>query len=616
MVSRVFLASIFVLGQAPSIAQIEKPTTTDEIVQFVHRVAPEYGSISSKIGFRMITHASFDSLVKACHLQSFEKVDLDGNGLIDLIFNGSRYSYSQSDSFAEPLSLAILSFGRDSFYVRDLSLDHFEDIAAHRLQFDGKPYIQTIRVTQRHIDTEYRAEYHIDTLAWEFNTFIEKKPSVQRKISQIDYTSWNGLAFNSNITVRIINDSARLKKERFEGFDGLESGGVFLTRLGSNTAQRLYGLLDAIDFVRLKDSFSIDAYDATTGTLRITYDNGLTKMITDYGTCGTYGLAELHELLYGLTKTQHWVNADPVSPRCIDSLHSDREVLGVIRTLDMEYPFIEFEPDTPVYALPDYRERLIAFGEQRWQKGDIDGNGHTDLLFNGYMNKDGESRQYSIVVLSFGGDSLRQQEISGAHGFFAAKIIRYNGYDDVAISYLEAIEDSTQKKGYHLTAREDTLTAYDGRMLEVPPPTLHNIETLTVHEEIGGDSIVVMRDTIYWHKNDATPPDFRRDSGVLHNDSINLYTLADPKAGQELLSLAAGIRFERLNPELLVPNKIMRNFSSTWYFKYDGGKRSKFTSDGLIGSYRLQAMEIRLGDLKFYRTDWKLVSKVQVAARR
>ena len=380
MVFRVFLASIFILGQARSMAQVEKLTTTDEIVQFVHKIAPEYGSISSKFGFRLITHASFDSLVNAYHLQSFEKVDLDGNGLTDLIFNGSRYSYSQSDSFAEPLSLAILSFGRDSYYVRDLSLDHFEDIAAHPLRIDGKQYIQTIRVNQRHIDTEYRAEYHIDTLAWAFNAFIEKKPSVKRKITQIDYTSWNGLAFYNNITLRIVNDSVRLKKERFEGFDGIESGGVFLTRLDPIAAQRLYGLLDAIDFATLKDSFHIDAFDASTGTLRITYDDGQTKMITDYGTCGTYGLAELHELLYGLTKTQHWVNADPVSPRCIDSLHSDREVLGLVRTLNMDYPFLEFEPDSHVEALPDYRERLKAFGEQRWQKADIDGNGHTDLL--------------------------------------------------------------------------------------------------------------------------------------------------------------------------------------------------------------------------------------------
>jgi hypothetical protein len=90
--------------------------------------------------------------------------------------------------------LATLSFGKDSFYVRDLSLDHFEDIAAHPLRLDGKPYVQTIRVTQSHKGAEYHAEYHIDTLAWEFKAFIEKRRPEKRKITQIDYNGWNGLA--------------------------------------------------------------------------------------------------------------------------------------------------------------------------------------------------------------------------------------------------------------------------------------------------------------------------------------------------------------------------------------------------------------------------------------
>jgi hypothetical protein len=141
MVFRVFLALILNLGQARSMAQIEKLTTTDEVLRFVGRVAPQYGTISSKFHFRLTTRrGSSDSLVKAYHLQSFEKADLDGNGLTDLIFNGSQLNYSASDTFEEPLSLAILSFGKDSFYVSYLSLDHFEDIAAHPIFLDRKGF--------------------------------------------------------------------------------------------------------------------------------------------------------------------------------------------------------------------------------------------------------------------------------------------------------------------------------------------------------------------------------------------------------------------------------------------------------------------------------------------
>lgn len=607
MVFRVLLASILILGQARSMAQIDKLTTTEDVVQFVRRIACDNCSLSAKMGFQRIRYASFDSLAAAYHLRSFEKEDLDGNGLTDLIFNGSEYGYSQSDSVPYPVSFAILSFGNDSFYVRELHLGVFDDIAAHALRLDGKPYIQTIRVTS----SRKGVEYHIDTLAWRFNAFIEKGLPVKRKIIQIDYTCFNGLAYESNMTLRIIKDSVRLKKERSESFNGQENGGVYLARLDNNTCQRLYGLLDAINFTQLNDSFQVSETDATTGTLKITYDSGQTKMITDYGACGTYGLKNLHGLLFDLTNTQQWVNADPVMPRRIASLRSDREVLGLIRTLDMDYPFLDFEPDTPVNALPDYRERLAAFGAQRWQKADIDGNGYTDLLFNGYLNEDWKSRQYSIVVLSFGGDSVREQEISGANGFFAAKIIRCFGHNCVQINYLEAIEDSTKKKGYRLIERNDTLTAYDGQIVELPPPALHHLEKLSVREQIGDDSIDIMHDTIRWYKNDAEYPTMIGDSLTPREDSINLYILVDPNSCQKLLSLAAGIRFDRLNPDLLLPNKSMRYFSSTWNIEYDGGKRSQFIFDGLIGSYRLQALENCLWQLKHNRTDWQLVPKIK-----
>lgn len=610
MVFRVFLASIFVLGQTHSMAQIEKLTTKDDVLQFVHRVAPSYGSLSFQNRFRLIAHSrfdtkAFDSLEKVYHLQSFEKVDLDGNGLTDLIFNGAYYSHSSpSDSSANPLSLAILSFGHDSFSVRNLSLEIFEDIAAHGISLDGKSYIQTIRATQNHLVNEY----HIDTLAWLFNTFIEKKPPAKRKIIRIDYNGSNSLAFWTDLTLRIAGDSSRLIKERFEGGSGLNRGGIYLTQLDSNTSQRLYGLLEAIDFAGLKDSFSIDVRDADLGILKITYDDGQVKWITDYGTCGTYGLAEIHRLLYGLQETQYWTSADPVVPRCIDSLHSDREVLGLLSTLDDDYPFLDFEPDTTDDAPPDYWQRLATFGSPRWQKADIDGNGYTDLLFNGYLNKNGLSRQISIVVLSIG-DSLRPLAISGTHDFFAARLIKNDGHDNVQINYLDAIRDSAQKKGYRFTGRKDTLTAYDGQIVELPSPTLHHIKNIRL--TFGDDSIVLTPNTIRWYKNDAPFPMPIGDSMPPRKDSINLYILKDAKACQKLFSFAAGIRFERLDPHLLPPNKGLWDFSLRWYIDYDGGKQSQPLSDGLC-SFRLQALYDRLWDLKFHRADWKFVSPIHI----
>lgn len=611
MFFRVFLSSLLLLGPARSMAQIDSLTTTAQVFQFVRRVAPQYEPISSKLGFKRIAAASFDSLAAIYHIQSFEKADLDGNGLTDLLFNGSIYYSPPPDSLVMPFSLAILSFGKDSFIVRRFSLDYFDDIAAHLLQIDGKPYVQTICVTSNGPWGPYHQEYRIDTLAWAFNTFIEKKPPVKRKITRIDYNAANGMGFQHNITLRIGGDSVRLTKERLEGFQGMDAGGVFLTRIDSNTRDRLYGLLDAIDFATLKDSFEAPGSDQTTGNLKITYDDGRKKFISDYGCRGTYGLEQVHLLLLDLPETQHWTSADSVTSRSIDSLHTDAEVLGLVRTLGMDYPFLDFEPDTANingHVLSDYRERSAAFGLPRWQTGDIGGNGRTDLLFNGYLNEDRWSRQVSIVVHSFGQDSLQYEDISGANVFFAAKMIPFQGREAIKINYVDASVDSTQAKGYHVTAREDTLMAVDGQIVEVPSLTPHHIERFSIADVTGLGVVVVSRRAIYWYRNDARPPDGFGDSVIIHNDSINLFAIRDRKACRQLLSLAGGVNFERLNPKLLCPNQAMRDFGANWDVQYDGGKHSRFTFDGMIGSYRLQALQTRLRELE-QRVGWKLVSK-------
>lgn len=210
-------------------AQIDKLTTTNDVVQFVRRIARDNCSLSAKMGFHYIRRATFDSLAIAYQLRPFEKVDLDGNGLTDLIFNGSGYGYSLSDSVPYPVSFAILNFGNDSFDVRELKLGDFDDVAAHVIRLDGKPYIQTIRASSN----RKGVQYHVDTLAWRFNGFIEKGLPVKRNITRIDYTCFNGLALGSSMALRIIKDSFRLKQERFTYFNGSKSGGVYLTHLDS-----------------------------------------------------------------------------------------------------------------------------------------------------------------------------------------------------------------------------------------------------------------------------------------------------------------------------------------------------------------------------------------------
>ena len=46
--------------------------------------------------------------------------------------------------------------------------------------------------------------------------------------------------------------------------------------------------------------------DGQTCGLKITYDNGKTKIIHDYGLIGTFGLDRTYEMLFNLRKNQTW----------------------------------------------------------------------------------------------------------------------------------------------------------------------------------------------------------------------------------------------------------------------------------------------------------------------
>lgn len=58
--------------------------------------------------------------------------------------------------------------------------------------------------------------------------------------------------------------------------------------------------LNDMDFPILKDRYQVGYTDAQTGNLKIIYDDGKEKIITDYGMQGTPELIELHKLFLDL----------------------------------------------------------------------------------------------------------------------------------------------------------------------------------------------------------------------------------------------------------------------------------------------------------------------------
>jgi hypothetical protein len=77
----------------------------------------------------------------------------------------------------------------------------------------------------------------------------------------------------------------------------------------------IVNILNYIDFKNLKDSYSVGHTDAPTAKLKVTYDNGRTKYIEDYGMRGNYGLIATYDMFRDLRFNQKWAKAEEVKKK-------------------------------------------------------------------------------------------------------------------------------------------------------------------------------------------------------------------------------------------------------------------------------------------------------------
>lgn len=71
--------------------------------------------------------------------------------------------------------------------------------------------------------------------------------------------------------------------------------------LSKKDAQTVIDLLNYADFPRLLPSYRVQETDQTTTTLTVVYDGGKKKIIKDYGSTGTFTLAEIYKIADGIS---------------------------------------------------------------------------------------------------------------------------------------------------------------------------------------------------------------------------------------------------------------------------------------------------------------------------
>jgi hypothetical protein len=129
----------------------------------------------------------------------------------------------------------------------------------------------------------------------------------KHKIEKIEYST-SGCYGTCPIFKLTINSdkTAKWHAKMYNKINNKEVSGNFNTRVTEDKYNDIVNLLNYIDFETLQDNFAVTWTDDQTATLKITYDNGKVKSISDYGLIGTYGLDRVYQLLYELRENQKW----------------------------------------------------------------------------------------------------------------------------------------------------------------------------------------------------------------------------------------------------------------------------------------------------------------------
>lgn len=167
-------------------------------------------------------------------------------------------------------------------------------------------------------------------------------------------------------------------------------------------------------------------------------------------------------------------------PTIIDSLQTSSQLEAFVRRFDTRDDSTTFMPHTHSILTDLSPKKVDSFGAVAYEKGDFDGNGTTDLLFNGYSNVYPNNHDYpkTGVILSFGRDSFQCTDLTriGTHYMVAKKLV-IAGHD-----YLEILAHRpyyNYRWDHPLPDIVDTLRYVDGCWLDhAERPQQHSFQEI------------------------------------------------------------------------------------------------------------------------------------------
>ncbi|MBI3220881.1 MAG: hypothetical protein HYZ44_15305 [Bacteroidetes bacterium] len=221
----------------------------------------------------------------------FVKIDLDNNGLTDLIVNGNYF-------------FAVTDKGNGNYGVHFIDGGPF-NAPSHTLKnivYENQvPILVVADFNKSYLPIEGSTK--TDSLILKYGEFYEYNSTPDHfKIEEIRIATSYCLGTCAVFELTLKSNG----QANYHAIQYNERKGKFHAIVDSATIHAMFRTINYIKLTSLKDQYNVSWTDDQTATLEIKFNNGQVKKIIDYGKIGSFGLLHLYEQLFALRLTQKW----------------------------------------------------------------------------------------------------------------------------------------------------------------------------------------------------------------------------------------------------------------------------------------------------------------------
>jgi hypothetical protein len=277
--------------------EVDELKTDKQVENFIKSHIPALSD--ARIAYKdfLYPDAIKQKIADSLGVKLWQKADFDNNGQSDLLVYISTNGENYLTAFIDEGS---------SFSVHFISRWPFADTYYPILRKKENLTLLLLYKICSYCHGKNEGVSGADTLIYKFGNFIEYMPPVfpfgPHKIQKIEYSTTP--CYGTCPVFQIDIDASR--KAQYHAISYNDTTGIFASSIDTLHYNKLIRVLNYIDFSNLRDDYRVTWTDDQSSTLIITYDDGKTKKIYDYGEVGTHGLSMVYSMLYDMRKNQMW----------------------------------------------------------------------------------------------------------------------------------------------------------------------------------------------------------------------------------------------------------------------------------------------------------------------